>query len=152
MLTSAGGTSAPTWSNSPTITLSTLTNTSTSRIDGAVGGLVIASGVSVTITAGKWLVQAQASMISLTVSDSAYGAIYNVTTSAEVGGSRGCAQDCQTAVSLIKIFPSNLTVITVAGNTQLCPMGNRNGGSSQLSIQTGGASAPSCNITAIIIG
>lgn len=99
---------------------------------------------SITLTPGVWEVQAAMTLINGTTTDSAAVAIYNQTTSAVVSGSYGTPG--YTSTTWAAALQSMPTKMTVTSNTQVCPYGNRNGGSTVAT--AGGVGAPVGLITA----
>jgi microcystin-dependent protein len=99
---------------------------------------------SITLTPGIWLVRSMMSLINASTTDTAAVGIWNQTTSAFVSGSYGPSS--YTTTSFGVSISSMMTRITVSSNTQVCPYGNRNGGST-ISV-FGGVGAPSGAITA----
>lgn len=94
---------------------------------GALGGNIIYTFATVTLTPGTWLVTAGMGLINTTTSDDAAVALYNRTTSAEVASSRGACGSTQTALE--QSLMSRQVSMTVTANTLVCPYGTRNGGS-----------------------
>ena len=88
---------------------------------------LIYTSATITLTPGVWVAQASMSLYN-TSADSAAVAIYNRTTSAVVAGSYGTPGRTDTEIGAS--FLSMPTKFTVTSNTDLCPYGNRNGGSS----------------------
>ena len=82
---------------------------------------------TITLTPGSWIVQGQLSLTNTVTSDDSLCSLYNVTTSSEVANSRGA--DGITTTTVFNSFSSAMTLMTVASNTQVCPYGVRNGGS-----------------------
>jgi hypothetical protein len=116
---------------------------------GAGSGELLASGCSITITAGTWFVQAQLTVINLATNDSCLCYIYNGTTTSAVSNSRG-TPGVSLTTSYVQIV-SALTVITVSGSTVLYPAATRNG-VSQLQTPTANVcGGPNQTITAIRI-
>ena len=126
-----------------------VSNNATTLITGALSGDIIATTCPITITAGTWFVQAQLTVINITVQDSALCYIYNGTTSSAVTGSRGA---CNTSYTTSYTqLTSNLTIITVSGSTILYPAATRNGAST-LQVPTANVcGGPNQTITAIRI-
>ena len=94
---------------------------------GAFGGNIIYTFATVTLTPGTWLVTAGMGLINTTTSDGTNVGLYNRTTSTEVASSRGGTGTTQTALEAS--FVSRQVSMTVTANTQVCPYGTRNGGS-----------------------
>jgi microcystin-dependent protein len=82
---------------------------------------------TITLTAGSWIVQGHLSLINTVTSDDSLCSLYNITTSSEVANSRGA--DGLTTTTVFASLCSAMTLITVVSNTQVCPFGVRNGGS-----------------------
>jgi hypothetical protein len=99
---------------------------------------------SITLTPGIWLVRSMMSLINASTTDTAAVGIWNQTTGAFVSGSYGPSS--YTTTSFGVSISSMMTRITVSSNTQVCPYGNRNGGST-ISVFSG-VGAPSGAITA----
>ena len=82
---------------------------------------------SITLTPGVWEVTSAMTLINGTTTDSAAVAIYNQTAAAVVSGSYGTPGYTNTTwAAALQSMP---TKMTVTSNTQVCPYGNRNGGS-----------------------
>jgi hypothetical protein len=116
---------------------------------GASSGELLASGCSITITAGTWFVQAQLTVSNLATNDSCLCYIYNGTTASAVSNSRG-TPGVSTTTSYVQIV-SALTVITVAGSTIIYPAATRNGASQLQTPTTNACNGPNQTITAIRI-
>jgi len=82
---------------------------------------------SITLTPGVWEVTSAMTLINGTTTDSAAVAIYNQTAAAVVSGSYGTPG--YTSTTWAAALQSMPTKMTVTSNTQVCPYGNRNGGS-----------------------
>ena len=103
---------------------------------GPASGNLIYTFATVTLTPGTWLVTAGMSLINTVTSDDAAVGLYNRTTSAEVASSRGAAGSTQTAFEHSLV--SRQVSMTVTANTQVCPYGTRNGGSTIRPVNTSG--------------
>lgn len=119
-----------------------LSASSTTTVSAA--STLIYTQASITLTPGVWEVQAAMTLINGTTTDSAAVAIYNQTAAAVVSGSYGTPG--YTSTSWAAALQSMPTKITVASNTQVCPYGTRNGGSTIA--PASGAGAPVGLITA----
>ena len=103
---------------------------------GPASGNLIYTFATVTLTPGTWLVTAGMGLINTVTSDDAAVGLYNRTTSAEVASSRGAAGSTQTAFEHSLV--SRQVSMTVTANTQVCPYGTRNGGSTIRPVNTSG--------------
>lgn len=93
----------------------------------AAASTITYTQASITLTPGVWEVKSAMTLINGTTTDSAAVAIYNQTAAAVVSGSYGTPG--YTSTSWAAALQSMPTKMTVASNTQVCPYGNRNGGS-----------------------
>ena len=93
----------------------------------AAASTITYTQASITLTPGVWEVKSAMTLINGTTTDSAAVAIYNQTAAAVVSGSYGTPG--YTSTSWAAALQSIPTKMTVASNTQVCPYGNRNGGS-----------------------
>jgi hypothetical protein len=112
--------------------------TSTTTVTASSGGNIIYTQATITLTPGTWFIQAGTTQIQSATGDAVSCGIYNVTTSAEVSSSRGTSP---TALTTHVATPfSRIIKVTVSSNTQFCPLGCRNGGSTTQIIGTNIAS------------
>lgn len=100
---------------------------------------------TITITPGRWMVRA-AVTISTSVPDAVSCGVRNITAGAIVPNSIGTATTCGTAGWATDV--STEVELTVAVNTQLCPLGIRNGGS-VATVAGGAASSVGGQISAV---
>ena len=122
-----------------------LSAVSSTTLTGSFGSNIIYTNASITLTPGTWLVQSQLCLYNTTTADNAACSIYNRTTSTEVSSSRGPSFFTSTAVA--GAGSSIQTRMIVTSNTQVCPFGSRNGGSTIQAVSYSGA--PAGTITAI---
>lgn len=115
---------------------------------GASGANVPATAASITLTPGRWMVRARVN-VSTGTADGVSCGLYNQTSGAYISNSAGPAGTCGTAGYSTHV--STEREITVASNTQICPLGMRHG-SSALTINGNVASGPAADITAIYLG
>ena len=142
---------AKVWTGSAWNTLNYKSKVSTSgssRVDGAFGGNVIYTPATLTVGAGTYEILAYGSAYNVSTTDSHTCAIYNRTTSAEVGGTRGPVTTGST--SSFGFAVSRPVEITVTGSTSFCPFFIRNGAST-LRVE-GATGAPAAVIEARRIG
>ena len=116
---------------------------------GPPSGNLIYTFATVTLTPGTWLVTAGMSLINTVTSDDAAVALYNRTTSAEVASSRGATGSTQTAFEHSLV--SRQVSMTVTANTQVCPYGTRNGGSTIKPVNSSGGTPGYIQATRISI-
>ena len=142
---------AKVWTGSAWNTLnykSKVSASGSSRVDGLLGGNVIYTPATLTVGAGTYEIVAYGAPYNLSTADSTTCAIYNVTTNAEVGSTRGPAGT--TTTSTAAFIVSRPLEITVTGSTSFCPFFVRNGAST-LRVE-GSAGAPAAVIEARRIG
>lgn len=113
------------WVVSGSIGGSFLSASSTTTV--AAASTITYTQASITLTPGVWEVNAAMALINGTTTDSAAVAIYNQTASSVVSGSYGVPG--YTSTTWAASLQSMPTKMTVTSNTQVCPYGNRNGGS-----------------------
>lgn len=100
---------------------------SATTITGAASSNFAYTPATITLTPGSWIVQGHLSLTNTVTSDDSLCSLYNVTTSSEVPNSRGA--DGLTSTTVFTALSSAMTLMTVVSNTQVCPFGVRNGGS-----------------------
>ena len=116
---------------------------------GAFGGNIIYTFATVTLTPGTWLVTAGMGLINTTTADGTTVGLYNRTTSTEVASSRGGTGTTQTALEASLV--SRQVSMTVTANTQVCPYGTRNGGSTIKPVNSSGGTPGYIQATRISI-
>lgn len=142
---------AKVWTGSAWNTLnykSKVSASGSSRVDGSLSGNVIYTPATLTVGAGTYEIVAYGSPYNLSTADAQACAIYNVTTNAEVGSTRGPATTGTTTSFGFSV--SRPVEITVTGSTSFCPYFVRNGAST-LRLE-GAAGAPAAVIEARRIG
>ena len=102
-----------------------LSATSSTQTDGASNANVIYTAASITLTSGTWLVQATLGLFNLTTTDSSQAALYNQTAASIIANSHGPVGF--TSTTWYANFVTPQTLISVSSNTQVCPIGIRNG-------------------------
>ena len=121
-----------------------LTDQDTTTRDGSLSGEVAYTEATITLTPGTWLVEAFATLLNLTATDSCCVGIWNATTNAEVTSSRGPASVATTTLCCGVV--SGAVQIVVTANTDVCPYACRNGASTLRVYSAAGA--PAGKITA----
>jgi len=130
------------------VTNSFLSARSTTTRSGAANSSIVYQEATITLTAGTWLVTAGGALLNLATNDDGVAGIYNRTTSTEVASSRGAAQQLTTpGLNSTAAVISMPVSITVASNTDFCPIFDR-GGSTIRAAQSA-ASGAAGYITAI---
>ena len=133
---------------SPNTPIAFLSARSTTTRAGGSNSSIVYIEATITLTAGTWLVTAGGALYNLVTNDDGVAGIYNRTTSTEVASSRG-AQQFTTSSSHHAVISMPVS-ITVASNTDFCPIFDRNGGST-IRAQSA-ASGAAGYITAIRLG
>lgn len=127
------------------------TENSSNNVEGpaALGANLVYTAVEITITAGTWLVFAQATLSSQAAIDGKAIGIYNQTAGAYIANTTSPALDA-TVVNGFQAF-FTYAVVSVTADTKLRIIAFRNG-ASQISVgYTGGGISPTQRITAIKI-
>ena len=147
--TGAQGIQGATGATGPSYTGTYFTNSQTISIIGSVGADIIATGCSITLSAGTYMVQAQITVTNTVTQDSALCYIRNITSASDVANSRGV---CDTSFTTqYTALVSNLTIVVLAGSTTLCPAAKINGVSALTCPTVNVCGGPNLVITAIRI-
>jgi microcystin-dependent protein len=120
-----------------------LSSANSATVTGAASSNFAYTNATILLTPGAWVVQAQLCLQNTVTNDDALCSIYNMTTGLEVNGARGAAG--LTTTTTFSPFTSAMALMNVSVNTQICPYGVRNGGST-IRARTGGAMGSSAGL------
>ena len=110
------------------VALSFLSAASTTARTGGSSSNLIYEEATITLTAGTWMVSAGLNLINPQTLDDAYVAVYNRTAGNELANTVGLVGTATSTTSYVACY-SRPNTVTVTSDTNVCPVGNRNGAS-----------------------